>query len=68
MKTIGNDKVVQAHQINDMSVNPVYGSVATAGGNGAYTIWDIGQKSRIHWFSVEIGDGSYMDTLALYIT
>ena len=48
VKTFGNDKVVQAYQINDMSVNPIYGSVATAGGNGAYTIWDIGQKSRIH--------------------
>ena len=48
IKTIGNNKVVQVYPINDMSVNPVYGSVASAGGNGKFTIWDINRKSRIY--------------------
>ena len=48
IKSIGNDKIVQAYPINDLSVNPVYGSVASAGGNGKFTIWDILKKSRIY--------------------
>ena len=48
IKTFGIEKVVQAYPINDMSVNPVYGTVATAGGNGVFTIWDIGKKSKVY--------------------
>lgn len=48
IKNLGNDKIVQVYPINDMSVNAVYGSVASAGGNGKYTIWDINEKSRVH--------------------
>ena len=48
IKDFGMEKVVQAFPINDMSVNPVYGTVATAGGNGNFTIWDIGKKSKVY--------------------
>lgn len=48
VKGFGIDKVVQAFSINDMCVNPVYGSVATAGGNGVYSIWDIGKKAKVY--------------------
>ena len=43
-----NDKIVQAYPINDMAVNPVYGSFVSAGGNGRYSIWDIFKKSKVH--------------------
>ena len=42
------ENVVQAYPINDMSVNPIYGSVASAGGNGKFVIWDILEKSRVY--------------------
>ena len=42
------DNLVQVYPINDMSVNPIYGSVASAGGNGKVVIWDIMEKSRIY--------------------
>ena len=48
VRTAGNDKFVQVYPINDMSINPVYGSVASVGGNGKYYIWDIGEKSKIN--------------------
>ena len=47
LKTIGTDKVVQTYPVNDLRVNPVYGSVVSAGGNGKYYIWDIENKSKI---------------------
>ena len=47
LRNIGVDKVVQAYPVNDLRVNPVYGSVASAGGNGKYYIWDIETKSKI---------------------
>jgi mRNA export factor len=42
------ENLVQTYPINDMCVNPVYGSVVSAGGNGKYYIWDIGEKSKIN--------------------
>ena len=36
------------HPINDISINPVYGSICTAGGDGKYCIWDIKDRSRIN--------------------
>ena len=48
VKDKGNEKIVQAYAINDMSVNPVYGSVVSVGGDGKYTIWDIFEKARIN--------------------
>ena len=42
------ENLVQAYPINDMCVNPVYGSVVSVGGNGKYYIWDITEKSKIN--------------------
>lgn len=47
VRNIGNNNFVQCYPVNDICVNPVYGSVASAGGNGKYCIWDIVQKSKV---------------------
>ena len=48
LKTIDNIKTVQVFPINDMCINPAYGSVISVGGDGKYCVWDIIEKSRIH--------------------
>ena len=48
VKKIGNDNIVYVYPINDMSVNPEYGSVVSVGGDGSYSIWDIDNKSKVH--------------------
>ena len=40
--------VCYVYPINDISINPIYGSVCTAGGDGKYSIWDLQDKSRIN--------------------
>ena len=36
------------YSVNDASINPVYDSVCTVGGDGKYFIWDIKDKSKIN--------------------
>lgn len=40
--------IAYIYTINDICINPVYGTICTAGGDGAYSIWDLQQKIRIH--------------------
>lgn len=42
--TSGMDEV---YPVNDIAFNPVHGTFATAGGDGAYIIWDKDSKSRL---------------------
>ena len=35
------------YHINDISLNPVYGSLCTVGGDGFYRIWDIEKRSML---------------------
>jgi mRNA export factor len=42
------NNIVQVYPINDISINPTYGCVCTAGGDGKYCIWDIGDRSRLY--------------------
>lgn len=42
------DGYAYIYTINDICINPVYGTVCTAGGDGVYSIWDLQQKMRIH--------------------
>ena len=44
----GKNGICYIYSINDVSVNPVYDSVCTAGGDGKYIIWDIKDKSKIN--------------------
>ena len=36
------------YPINDLCINPVYGSVCSAGGDGKYCIWDFKERCRIN--------------------
>lgn len=36
-----------SYPINDIAVNPFYGSICTVGGDGKYSIWDLEKKRRI---------------------
>ena len=42
------DNIVNAYCINDISVNPVYGSICVALGNGEYSIYDLEKRNRIY--------------------
>ena len=42
------DNKFYAFTVNDISVNPVYGSVCTVGGNGIYSIWDLNKRQRLY--------------------
>lgn len=42
------NNIVNVYFINDICINPVYGSVCTAGGDGKYCIWDLQERSRIY--------------------
>lgn len=42
------DNICYAFPINDISINPSYGSVCTVGGDGKYSIWDLVKRSKIH--------------------
>lgn len=42
------DNICYVFPINDLSINPVYGSLCTVGGDGKYCIWDINNKSKIN--------------------
>ena len=41
------DNVVKAYCVNDISINPVYGSVCIASGNGEYSIYDLEKRCKI---------------------
>ena len=40
--------LIQVYPINDICVNPVYGSVCTVAGDGKYCIWDLIDRSRLY--------------------
>ena len=42
----GND-TAKLYPINDICVNPKYGSVCTVGGDGQYSLWNIEKQSKI---------------------
>ena len=42
------DNVCYTYAINDISINPVFDSICTAGGDGKYYIWDLKEKSKIN--------------------
>lgn len=45
---IPKDNYCYVYPINDICINPVYGSVCTAGGDGKYFIWDLKERCRIN--------------------
>ena len=44
-KTKGN--ITNIYSINDISINPVYDTVCTVGGDGNFSIWDVSHKSKL---------------------
>ena len=40
--------ICYVYPINDICINPIYGSVCTAGGDAKYSIWDLQDKSKIN--------------------
>ena len=42
------DNIAHVYNINDISVNPFYGSICTVGGDGKITIWDLDKRLRIY--------------------
>ena len=41
------NNIIYIHNINDICVNPFYGSICTVGGDGKYAIWDLEKRQRI---------------------
>lgn len=44
---IENNNQIEVYPVNDIAFNPKYGSFATVGGDGSYTIWEYKSKSKI---------------------
>ena len=42
------DNAINSYIINDIAVNPEYGTICTAVGNGLYKIWDIEKRSWLY--------------------
>ena len=41
------NNIIYTYPINDIAVNPFYGTICTAGGDGNFTIWDLEKRRRI---------------------
>ena len=42
------DNIIYAYNVNDISVNPIYGSICVVGGDGKYSIIDLDKKTKIY--------------------
>ena len=42
------DNVVYSYHVNDIAVNPEYGTICTAEGDGHYRIWDLDKRARVY--------------------
>ena len=42
------DNAINSYIINDIAVNPEYGTICTAEGNGYYKIWDVAKRAWLY--------------------
>ena len=47
VKSYDGNNIIYTYPINDIAVNPFYGTICTAGGDGNFTIWDLEKRRRI---------------------